>query len=257
MLRPSRHFPLFTVAVLVLSTLTAHGQAKDQPERIAASFVLAQGRMPTTDEIARWTQAEPRSLAELLVRQREQLQASPEAQRAVKVKAWQDAFGRTPGENEIAAAASNRGGTYTELMKLHLERLAAHPLEFEQVLHRVYRFLLQRDAYLLEVDYWKQQGVLPYALLVACVEDWARRNQPGLMVTTGIPTVSVNSRYLATVRLSPAVAVEARAATGLAPAGDSVRAIAAGRNLVAAGAELITSSGGIHFVATGAADLVP
>jgi hypothetical protein len=249
----SRVVSLLTITLSALSPVTAHAQAAEPPERIAASFVLALGRGPTADEIVRWTQPQSLSLANLLARQREQLQADPTMQRAVIVKAWQDAFGRTPGEDETKAAS---GGTYTEQMQRHLRRLTAHPEEYEQVLQRAYRFLLQRDAYTLEVDYWKQQGSFSYALLVGCVEDWARRNQPGLMVTTGIPTVSVNSRYMVTVRLSPAVAAEARAAVGLVAA-DPVFAIAAGRNLLAAGAAGITSNGGIHFVAAGAADLVP
>jgi hypothetical protein len=65
----------------------------------------------------------------------------------------------------------------------------------------------------------------------------------------------VNSAYLATVRLSPAVAAEARAAAGLVPTGDAALASATGRNLVAPGADRVASVGGIHFIAAGAANL--
>ena len=58
----------------------------------------------------------------------------------------------------------------------------------------------------MEIEYWKRQPALSYALLVGCIEDWARRNRPGLMATTGVASVSVNSAYLATIRLSPGVA---------------------------------------------------
>jgi hypothetical protein len=250
----SRFVSLFTITVLALSAVTARAQTVESPERIAASFVLAQGRVPTADERARFTAPEPQSFAQLLARQREQLQANPAAQRAVIVKAWQDAFGRTPGEAEGAVA--DRTGTYTELMTLHLQWLAGNPAEYEQVMHRAYRFLLQRDAYPAEIDYWKRQAPRSYALLVACIEDWARRNQPGLMETTGVPTVAANNRFLATVRLAPAAAAEARAAAGLEVA-NAALALAAGRNLLAVGADRIAASGGIHFVAAGAADLVP
>lgn len=252
----SRFVSLLAIPVLVLSAATAHAQTSELPERTAASFVLALGRVPTADECTRFTPTEPQSFAQLLARHREQLQVSPAAQRVVTVKAWQDAFGRTPGETELAVTAANRAGTYTELMKLHLQWLAGHPADYEQVMHRAYRFLLQRDAYPAEIDYWKRQAPRSYALLVACIEDWARRNQPGLMETTGVPTVAANNRFMATVRLAPAVAAEARTAVGLG-GDDAALALAAGRNLLAVGADRIASSGGIHFVAAGAADLVP
>jgi hypothetical protein len=78
------------------------------------------------------------------------------------------------------------------------------------------------------------------------MEDWARRNQPGLMVTSGTPTISINCDYLATVRLSPKVAAEAREGAGLPPAGDG------GTHVIAAGAGAIVSGGRIHFAMAGA-----
>ncbi len=90
-----------------------------------------------------------------------------------------------------------------------------------------------------------------FALLAACIDDWARRNQPGLTVTSGPAAVNVNSPYLATVRLSPALAAELRAASGFQrPAKPAL-----GYHVVAPGAEAVESVGGIHFAAAGAADL--
>jgi len=77
------------------------------------------------------------------------------------------------------------------------------------------------------------------------------------MVTTGTPTVSVNSEFLTTVRLSPTVAAEARAAAGLDSAGNAPDASAFGRNLVAAGAGELITGGRIHFVAAGSPKLIP
>lgn len=255
MLTRSRLASLFMIAALTSGAAAAATVSSEQKERIAASFVLVLGRAPTATELTEWEASAGVPLATQLAARREALQRDPALQRIVAAKAWQDAFGRTPTADEITAAVG-AGGTYTEQLKRHVGWLAAHPAEYAQVLHRAYRFLLQRDGFELELDYWKPAGALPYALLVACIEDWARRNQPGLMVTTGIPTASVNCRYLATVRLAPAVAAEARVAAGLAPAGEPALAVAAGRNVVAVGAEALSSAGGICFVAAGAADLV-
>jgi hypothetical protein len=245
---------LFLAASLLVPPMTAHGQSAGQAERIAASFVLALGRTPTAAEIERWAKQEPLPLADLIARHRRQLEGDPAAGRAVIVKASQDAFGRAASEDD-PDTLSGGGGTYADLMRRHLRWLAGHPAEYEQVLHRAHRLLLQRDAYPVEIDYWKRQPALSFALLVGCIEDWARRNRPGLMATTGVVAVSVNSPYLATVRLSPAVAAEARVAAGLEPRSDAALASAAGRNLVAPGADRVASVGGIHFTAAGAAGL--
>jgi hypothetical protein len=137
----------------------------------------------------------------------------------------------------------------------HIQRLGGNPVEYEQVMHRAYRLHLERDAYAVELDYWRARPALSFVLLAGCVENWARRNQPGLMATAGVPSVSVNSHYLAAVRLSSAVAAEARAAAGLPPPGDAALAAALGRHVVAPGAATIASVGGIHFAAAGGSAL--
>jgi hypothetical protein len=142
-------------------------------------------------------------------------------------------------------------------MALHLKWLAEHPAEYEQVINHAYQFLIHRDVYSLELAYWKTHDTLPYSLLVACLESWARRNQPGLMVTSGTLMVSINSDYLTTARLSPAIALEARAAAGLPPMEDVANPAAFGRNIVAAGAAELVSSGHICFVAAGSPSLLP
>jgi hypothetical protein len=238
------------LACLSAAVLT---QAPVQEERIAASFVLALGRTPSPDEIQRWSAKDPITLADCVARHRQQLRGDWAAERAVIIKASQDAFGRAPTEEEARKLAG--AGIYADLMRRHLQSLAGHPSEYEQVMHRAYRFLLGRDAYSVEIEYWSRQPVLSFALLVGCVEDWARRNRPGLMATTGVASVSVNSRYLATVRLSPGVAAEARAAIGFVQEGDAARVSALGRTLVAPGAERVASVGGISFVAAGAPEL--
>jgi hypothetical protein len=228
-------------------------QAPVQEERIAASFVLALGRMPMPDERQRWVTNDQVPLAGYVDRHRRQLSGDRAAEQAVIVKASQDAFGRAPTDEE--ARSLSGVGIYADLMQRHLKWLAGHPADYEQVMHRAYRLLLKRDAYSVEIEYWARQPVLSFALIVGCVEDWARRNQPGLMATAGVASVSVNSRYLATVRLSPGVAAEARSAAGMVKDADAALARALGRTVVAPGAERVASVGGITFIAAGAPEL--
>jgi hypothetical protein len=194
-----------------------------------------------------------------VARQRQQLQNDAAAQRAVIVKAFEDAFGRAPdaAESAVAAAAPDRDGTYVALMRQHVRSLAAHPDEYRQVLDRAYRRVIRRGVYDEEVAYWEKHDTLPFALLAGCIDNWARRNQPGLMVTAGTPTLSVHSDCLATVRLSRAIAEEARGAAGLATANTDYFSYASNRTVIAAGAGDLVSNGRIHFAAAGAPDLVP
>lgn len=224
-------------------------QSTDQDERVAAAFVLALGRAAAADEAQRWAALPPLSIAELVGRHRRALEQDGAAERDVIVRAARDAFGRVTeagaGPPDVAS------GTYYELVQRHLRWLGEHPADYQQTIHRAYRVVLQRDAYSIEIEYWKRQPVLTFALLVGCVENWAVRNQPGLTSTSGLPAISMNSAYLVTVRLSPAVGAEARAVVSLAPAGERTLAAATGRHVIAPGAADIVSVGGIHFVAAG------
>ena len=247
---------LAIVAILCVSApAAARAQSAQDAERIAASFVIALGRTPATAEAMEWANADPRPMADLIGRHREALRHDAAAGRAVAVKAGQDAFGRAPSEDELLRLSD--GEIYAEIVQRHIQGLAGSKAEYERVVHRAYRLHLQRDAYVVELDYWRARPALSFVLLAGCVENWARRNQPGLMATAGVPSVSVNSPYLVTVRLSPAVAAEARAAAGLARPGEPALAAALGRRIVAPGAGSVASVGGIHFAAAGAAGLVP
>jgi len=248
--------PLFLLASLVLASATVSAQSNEQEERIGASFVLALGRAPSSGEIDHWAKLGTLPVADLIARHQQQLQGDVGVKRATVVKACADAFGREPTEPEIDAWSSGNW-TYAELMKQHIQWLGEHPTEYQQAIERAYQLVMRRPAYPVEIDYWKAQPTLSYALLVGCIEDWARRNAPGLMATTGTPTVSLHSAYLTTFRLSPAIAAEARAAAGLVPAGDANLSSASGRNLVAAGAGNVATGGHIHFVAAGGARLRP
>jgi hypothetical protein len=252
MIKKVRAVLLLVVAAFVLFPAAVRAQSGVQEERIAASFVLALGRSPAPAETEQWAKDGSRSVADLMARHRHQLQSDPVAAQAVIVKAIRDAFGREPSDAEIKDRTGN--AIYTELMQRHIRWLGEHAAEYEQIMNRAYQLLLRRDAYSVEIEYWKHQPALSFALLVACIDDWARRNRPGLTATTGVVAVSVNSEYLDAVRLSPAVAGEARAAAGLDPIDDPTLALAGGRTVVAPGADHIVSVGGIHFAAAGATD---
>jgi hypothetical protein len=208
--------------------------------------------VPTAAEVAAWSASAESPFSGLLARHRQELAADAAERRAVADKAGLDVFGAQPGPEQ--KGPSDSSDTYLRLVAAHLRRLADHPEDYVNVVQRAYRFVLRRDAYPQELDYWKRYSAKPFVLLAACIDDWARRNQPGLTVTSGPAAVNVNSRFLVAVRLSPAVAVEVRAAAGFArPRGSGA---ALGRHVVAPGADDVASVGGVHFVATGAPGLM-
>jgi len=249
-------FVFFIATAILLFAGVTHAQTEAQKQRIAASFLLALGRVPADSEFSGNAQQPAILIADLIEKNRQQIQSDAATKRAVIVKACEDAFGHEPSEEEIRSWSTG-DRTYSELMTQHIKWLAEHPAEYEQIMNRAYRLLIHRDIYSLEIEYWKSRDTLPYALLVACIESWARRNQPGLMVTSGTATVSINSDYLITVRLSSAIAAEARSAAKLAPAADVADPAAFGRNLIAPGAGEIITSGHICFAAVGGPNLLP
>ncbi len=239
--------PLFLLALLCLVLVPAVAQSTDQADRIAASFVLALGRVPTAVEAAQWTGKGKLAIAELVAQLQPQ---GDDAKQAVAVKACLDACGREPAADELRAWLVG-SPSYSGLMKQHVAWLEAHPKDYALVVERAYQLVMQRHAFAEELDYWKAQPALSFVLLNACIENWARRNAPGLMATSGVATASVNSMWLTTVSLAPAVATEARVAAGLVHAGNADLAAALGRNIIAAGGDAVASAGGVHFVAAG------
>jgi hypothetical protein len=241
---------LLIAGAAALFPIQAAAQPTPQRERIDAAVLLTLGRIPTEGELAAWQNGGPLPAAEIIGRLRRQLQADPVLARSVATRACEDAFGRDPADAELQSAIGT-GRTYTELVRQHLASLAKDPDEYGKVIDRSYQALLRRNRYPGEIDYWRRQPVLSYVLLVGSVEDWARRNAPGLTETAGIPCVSVSSTHLTIVRLSPPVAAEIRLAAGLVADGDSNLALAAGRNLIAPGGATVVSVGAIHCVVAG------
>jgi hypothetical protein len=233
------------ISIALRADDSEHGQ------RVIAAFVLALGRMPIASEISAVSENTVDSISDLVARLGRQLENDQPQKNVVARRAFLDVFGREPLAGEIDASGES-AATYLAASRGHLRQLAQHRAEYEQVLQRAYRRVVRRDPYAEEVAYWIQYDVIPYALLTAGVEHWARRNQPGLMVTSGRPTVSLNSEFLTSVQLSLPLATEAAVALGTPRTRmESDVACATARNVLAVGAESLVSDGGIPFVAAG------
>lgn len=254
--RPAPFF-LFAAFILALVSLPSVAHASPQTERTAAAYLIALGRAPSASELDRWSNQEKLTVGKLVAQLAQNLSQDAAQQHAVRAKAFKDAYGRTPSDTELAASAKSGATTYSALMQHHLDQLAQNRDAYEDVLDRAYQLVVQRGVYPEEIAYWKKHDTLSFALLVGCVEDWARRNQPGLMVTAGTPTVSINSGFLTTVRVSRPIAEEARAAIGLPGANTDYYSYGSSRTVIASGAGNLVAGGPIHFVASGADNLVP
>lgn len=195
---------LFLALVLQTAATTASADSDTNKERSLLAQLLVFGRAGETVE------ASPAPLAEQIAQRRAALANDPTKREQTARAAWRDAFGREPSAAEWSAELA-LPHTYTERMGQHLARLRAEPPENRATIQRAYRLVVHRDAYSEEFDYWRTHGVRSFVVLVACIEDWARRNQPGLMVTAGTPTIPASSRFVTIVPVPPALAVEVRA----------------------------------------------
>jgi len=236
------------LAGLLAAAPAVFGAANVQTGRISAAYLLVAGRIPTANEVAALTENSSATVSELVTRVSQNLAADPSNREQVAKQAYVDCFGAEPSVDHLSRAT----GTYTDQLKQYLQDLATHRDEYAKVVGRAYQRVIPRDAYAEEIAYWNKYDVLPYTLLSAAIENWARRNQPGLMVTSGDPTVSVNSLYLSAVQLSPVVADEVADALGSPRIRDDVyRVHAPARTVFSPGGAQLISNGGIAFVAAG------
>lgn len=228
------------LAGLLLALVAPSARAADATDRTTAAHLLALGTPPAA-ATARPAADEP-PLATLLQAHRDQLRRDDDARAAVVRRAWADMHGRPPTEGE-SASLPREPVLHVELIERLRLAVAAAPADYPAIIHRAYRTVLQRDAYPEELAYWQPRGTLPFLVLVGCVEDWALRNQPGLMSTTGTPTIGVRSQHLLAWRLPPALAAEVRAALP-----EIFAAPAAGPRLLAPGAAAVATRGGMHLL---------
>lgn len=224
--------PTFSIALLAFTLLVPCLPAAESSPEIEAALAVGLGT-----PAAAVTFESGASFEQAIATVQEYVADSPAEQAAVAQRAAVFVYG-VPGG---IGAENEPSDLFAEQVAAQLATLTGDSEAYEQVLQRAYRHVVGRDVYAEEIAYWGNYPTLPYALLVGCIEDWARRNQPGLMNTAGTPTVSVNCDLLATTRLSPALAK--RVATWL-DLPDATPVLAPG------GAEL-ASSGGIRFLVTG------
>jgi hypothetical protein len=227
--------PFLLLVLFLLAATTFAADPGEDVARTALAHLLAFGRPGTAGATA-----SSGTLAAQIERHRAELQTSAAAREHTARAAWFDAFGREPSAAELSAEAA-LPHTYPERLQRHLARLREHTDEYREVIHRAYRLVVHRDAYAEEFEYWRPHGIRSFVVLVACVEDWARRNRPGLMVTAGTPTVGARSRFVTILPLQPALAAEAR--TALAETTDS-------RVIAVSGARIATA-GGVHVALVG------
>ena len=253
---PMKHCFLSGLALALLATVVPSSAQSTAQEVISASTMIAYGRPALASELANPLHAN-QPLPDLLKAHAKSLKDDPALQRQTDERALMDVFGfdpRSPAAKAIQPENAS-GGTYAEQLRRHLATLAANPDEYQRVINRAYRLVIRRDAYPEEFAYWKNYGTLPYVLLVGAIENWAFRNQPGLMVTTGTPSIAINSRFLQTQRVPLALANEAREVLGLPVWTDVARQHNPGRNIVAVGAKDVESVGGVHFLLAGGGPL--
>lgn len=229
------------VAGSCLGTTAPAGSAEVPDESAVPVYMLVLGRRPSPAEAAGSGRGDA---AEQVAALKQRLVNDPAEAAAVARRASRDAMGRPAHADEIAAVR-DRPQTYSELMQGHVAVLAARPDEHVEMIRRAYPLVVGRTAYPEEIEYWRKGGPLPFVLVVACLDNWARRNQPGLMVTGGVPTVARHCSYLETARVRSSSVTTLRAAVSLEAA-----AVASGGVLAAGGSRLQTD-GGMALVAVG------
>ena len=215
----------------------------------AAAGLLVLGRVPSADEIAAAEREGAKTAAQLREHFSKKLSAEQNARTLAAKQAWRDAFGRDPSQAELGAGAKE--ASYVDLLRAHVKALGENAADYDAVVERVYQQVIRREPYDREMTYWRERGPLPYFLVAAALENWAQRNQPGLMVMGGTATVSINSSFLRGVVLMPDEAAALRAVFALQPEGPEAIANAGSRTIVAPGAAELVSNGPIFFAAAG------
>ncbi|MFT3830238.1 MAG: hypothetical protein QM691_11105 [Opitutaceae bacterium] len=235
----------WAVLAIVMVAVPLQAACAGEADRTAAAALVAYGRDATVEERSAGSARDKQTLAELLEAARQKLRGDAAERRATFARAYRDVFGVAASEADVAAAPAR---LYLEHEAVLLATLSGQPDDYRRVIERAYQAALGRAPFAEEYGYWAEFRPLPHLLLVGCVENWARRNAPGLMATTGVPTIGADAARPAVFRLTPALADEVRRALGqpLAP-----RDLAAGRTVIGPGAEAVVSVGGMAVLVIG------
>lgn len=248
-----KNFIITMLCIIGVTTLTADVKAQNN-ERINASYLLAFGRLPNSGEMTYWNGQGQKSVQQLVDLHNNYIKQNQSTiGREVIIKSYVDALGYRPSQSEINYhAAFNR--SYTAMMSNHLVYIKGQPSEYEKVIKRSYQTILKREPNAGEINYWRQQGLLSYMILVNCHQDWKNRNAAGQSQTTAIST---SSPLLAVASVSSGVLNEVKATYSslVSPGGGNVVA-SGGGNIVAAGGGNIVAAGGGNMVAAGGGNMV-
>jgi hypothetical protein len=242
---PTKTRPIFAIICAFSSlSLVSHAQVSKpdaDSQRTAAAHMLAYGELAPSAFAT-----SPLSLDTLLQSHALALQVDQERADTVTRRAYLDAFGITPEASNAPAGAALVGASlYYEQVSSHRTWLSNNQEEQHAMMRRAYQWVVGRDAYPEEIAYWANYPTLTFVLLAGALEDWARRNQPGLMVTSGAANIAHHCPYLQVQRVTPAIAGEIRSAIALLSPESTAFAI------LASGAESLTSSGSVPFIPAG------
>jgi hypothetical protein len=215
-------------------------------ERVESSYLLALGRKPTKSELQYWLNREPdKALNDHVENHRQYANGDKNTKRALIIKSYVDVLGRNTREDEISYWMKG-ADLYYQLTNKHLKWLIDNPAEYEKVIKRSYKAVLNREADAGELNYWKGQKVMSFALLLSCHEDWKAKNGRTARKTSGTNNVSNSGNFVQFATVSNKVASEANNLLG-----------AAGGNLIGgAGANLIGQAGG-NLIGQAGGNLVP
>lgn len=230
-----------------------------QTQRIQAAYVLVNGRLPNTAEIAywigEWKADRTKSLNDLMVRLAQHFKTDVNAHKGVIQKAYQDALGRpaTDGANSEVAHWTKGYDNYTDLMKNHVIWLQGNSYEYEKVIVRAYKYVFGSRYKVTtdEIKFWKGLPTYSYVILVASMQDHQRKNS-----SRDQKSNIALSPAMVSANLSPVVFAEVRGASGIVAAGAGNIVAAGAGNIVAAGAGNVVSNGSAGIVAAGAGNIV-
>jgi hypothetical protein len=222
-----------------------------QIERIKVSYIIAFGRLPKDGERDYWKGQGKLTTGQLVDLHKKFIAGDVSSQHTVITKAYIDATGDVPGQDDIARNISQLKGnlTYTEMMKRLMNNLYSNAAAYDRVVDLSYRAAFGRSPKEGEWKHWRSQTRCSYLMLVSFHESWKKDNPGSIGLTNGSNAINFNAlQRIAAVNVSLSVAREAAGIVGNA-GGNMVAA--GGGNIVAAGAGNMVAAGGGNMVAAG------
>lgn len=223
-------------------------------ERINAGYIIAFGRLASSAELTYWNAQGNLSVQKIVELHKNYIKSNPgSAGREVIIKSYLDGLGYLPTAAEIQYH-TKFGRTYAEMVTAHMNYITTYPSEYEKIIKRSYQTILLRQPNINEINYWKSQGVICYAMLINCHQDWKNRNATGQSQRIAVAS---NAPFIISAPVSAAVLAETKQAFNslVSPGGGNMVA-AGGGNMVAAGGGNMVAAGGGNMVAAGGGNMV-